>query len=320
MAPRILRRSRPLLARAGQALAVAFIVVVITFLLVRITPGDPARGILGTRATTDAVAALRAQLHLNEPLWQQFTDYFGALLHGDLGNSVITPGRSVWSVVSSSFPVTLSVIVLTTAIATLTGIPIGLWAALSRRRGVDVGVRTAVSVSLATPPFLFGLVLVFVFALTLGVLPAGGWPGSWPQNFSYILLPSVALAGFLTPLVVRTVRQAALDVNDEEFVEAALARGLQSRTIVARHVLPNSLLPVVTVLGLNFAGLLGGAVVVEAVFNLPGIGTQLVQAVQQRDYTVIQGIALMTALVVVAVNLVVDLLYAVIDPRTRRRS
>lgn len=310
---------RFLAARVGQAVVVALAVVVIVFVLVRLTPGDPARGILGEKASAQAVAALRAQLHLNEPLWRQFGDYFGGLLHGNLGQSLAIPGLPVSQVILSSLPVTLSVIVLTLLIATVTGIPIGLVAALSKRRSLDVGIRALVSICLASPPFLLGLVLLLVFSLSAGLLPAGGWAGSWPQNVRFIILPGLALAGFLTPLVIRTVRQAALDVSDEEFIEASVARGLSPRAVVARHILPNSLLPVVTLLGLTFGGLIGGAVVVEAVFNLPGIGARLVQAVGARDYTVIQGIALVTALIVVGVNLGTDLLYAWIDPRTGRR-
>jgi peptide/nickel transport system permease protein len=303
----------------GQALVVAFVVTVIVFVLVRLVPGDPARGILGTHASTEAVAALRAQLHLNLPLWRQFLVYFGGLFRGDLGESVITPGLSVSSVLSSSLPVTLSIIVATSLISSVVGIAVGLSSALSGRRVVDIGVRAIVSISLASPPFLIALVLLFAFALSMSLLPAGGWGGGWPANLRYIVLPSVALSGYLAPLVIRTVRQAAMDVNEQEFVEAAIARGLPRRTVVLKHILPNSLLPLVTLLALNVGGLVGGAVVVEAVFGLPGIGTQLVQAVQQRDYTVIQGIALVTALIVVAANLCADLLYAVVDPRTRRQ-
>jgi peptide/nickel transport system permease protein len=306
------------LPRLVQALVVAFAVAAIAFLLVRIAPGDPARAILGEKASADAVAAFRAQLHLNEPMWRQFVDYFRGIAQGDLGRSLIVSQLTVGSIIVKALPVTLSVILLTLVISAVIGIPVGLLAALSKVKYLDVGIRTTVAISLAMPPFLAGLILLLVFSFSLNLLPTGGWPGHWPENFRYIILPSLALACFLGPFVIRTVRQAALDVSEEEFVEAAIVRGLPQRTVVFRHILPNSLLPVVTLLGITFGALISGAVVVEAVFNLPGIGTQLAQAVGSRDYTVVQGIALVTGLIVVGVNLVTDVVYAIVDPRARR--
>lgn len=315
----MLRSSRYLTARLGQAVVVAFVVVVIVFLLVRLVPGDPARGILGTHASAQAVAALRAQLHLNLPLWRQFVDYFQGIVRGNLGQSVITPGLAVSSVISSTLPTTLSIIAVTILISIVVGIPMGLLAALSKGRALDMGVRAVVSIALASPPFLIALVLLFALALSTSIFPAGGWGNGWPDNFRFVALPSLALSGYLAPLIIRTMRQAAIDVSDQAFVEAAIARGLSPRTVVGKHILPNSMLPLVTLVGLNVGGLVGGAIVVEVVFGVPGIGSQLVQAVQQRDYTLIQGIALVTTVIVVGANLAADLLYSFVDPRTRRQ-
>jgi peptide/nickel transport system permease protein len=214
--------------------------------------------------------------------------------------------------------VTFLLIPLSLVLALILGIPAGLAAGLAQRRGVDLGIRSAATLCLAFPPYLIGLVLLLVFSLNAGWFPAGGWPGEWPANLEYVVLPSVALAAFVTPLVTRTVRQAASDVGGEQFVEAAMARGIPERTIVLRHILPNTLVPLMTLIGLLVGGMIGSAAVVEAVFNLPGLGTALAQAVHTRDYTVIQGIALVTALIVVGVNLVIDLLCVLVDPRTRR--
>jgi peptide/nickel transport system permease protein len=180
-------------------------------------------------------------------------------------------------------------------------------------------VRTLLSLMLACPPFFLGLLLILGPALELGWLPAGGWPDRWPENTRYIVLPSLALAGYLVPQIARSVRQAALDATREQWYEAALARGLSTRTLTLRHVLPNSLLPVVTLVALNIGALIAGAVVVEAAFGLPGIGQELLSAINQRDYPLIQGIVIVTALIVVVSNLLADVAYRVLDPRTARR-
>lgn len=312
------RQLTTLLRHAGQAVVVAFVVVVLTFLMVRLTPGNAVTAITGTHGTNFSRAALYAQFHLNEPLVQQFGSYMSDLAHGNLGRSLVQQGRPVVDIVGSTLPVTLSLIAGTILVACLLGIPLGLLAALSSRRGVDVAVRTVLSLMLASPPFFLGLLLILVVALGSGWLPAGGWAGSWPVNLRYLALPALALAGYLVPLIGRAVRQAATEAKTELWYEAALARGLSRRTLAIRHVLPNSLLPVVTLVGLNAAALIAGAVVVESVFGIPGIGQELITAIEQRDYPVIQGIVLVTALVVVLCNLLADVGYGLVDPRTAR--
>lgn len=302
----------------GQLLIVTVVVVLLTFLMVRVAPGDAVDAISGTHGTDATRAALRAELHLDDSLPRQFAAYVSGLARGDLGRSLVQQGRSVDAIIGARLPVTLAVIVGTIVLGCLIAIPLGLLAALAPWRATDVTVRTTLSLLLACPPFFLGLLLILGPALALGWLPAGGWPGTWPQNLRFVVLPSLALAGYLVPQVARAVRQAALDATREQWYDAALARGLSGPTLALRHVLTNSLLPVVTLVGLNIGALIAGAVVVEAVFGLPGIGQELLAAINQRDYPLIQGIVLVTALIVVLSNLLADIAYRLIDPRTRR--
>jgi peptide/nickel transport system permease protein len=303
----------------GQALVVAFAVVTVSYLLVRLVPGDPAQAILGARATPQAVEALRHEMHIDQPLLQGYVDYLGGLVRGDLGNSIVQSDQSVATIIGRTLPVTIDLIVATMILSVVVGVPLGLLAALTPRPAVDHGTRIGLVILLATPPFFLGLLLIATFSLHWSLLPAGGWAGAWPANFRYLILPAVAMSAFLMPQIARTVRQVAIDVSRQDFIEATVARGMPSWVIVGRHVLPNSLLPVITLLGLNMGALIAGAVVVEAVFGMPGIGSQLVQSVAQRDYPVIQGIAIVSALFVVFANAGADALYVVADPRTRRR-
>jgi peptide/nickel transport system permease protein len=283
-----------------------------------VAPGDAVDVVSGTHGTDETRAALRAELHLDDPLAEQFGAYVGDLATGDLGRSLVQQGRRIDAIIGERLPVTLAVIAGTIVIGCAVAVPLGLLAALSSRRGTDAGVRTLLSVLLACPPFFLGLLLILGPALAWGWLPAGGWAGEWPANLRYLALPSLALAGYLVPQVARAVRTAALEATREPWYEAALARGLAPRTLVTRHVLQNSLLPVVTLVGLNIGALIAGAVVVEAVFGLPGIGPELINAINQRDYPLIQGIVLVSAFIVVLANLLADAGYRLVDPRTRR--
>jgi peptide/nickel transport system permease protein len=306
-------------AGLGQALLVAFVVVTLSYLLVRLVPGDPAEAVLGARATPEAVKALRHQMHIDQPLVAGYLTYMRGVVRGDLGHSIVQSNESVTSIVQQTLPVTLELVFATMLLSFVVGVPVGLFTALTGKRSLDHLTRIGLVILLATPPFFFGLLLILAFALHWPIFPAGGWAGSWPANLRYLVLPAVAMSAFLMPQIARTVRQVAMDVSRQDFIEAAIARGVSDRTVVVKHVLPNSLLPVITLLGLNVGALIAGAVVVEAVFGLPGIGSQLVQSVSQRDYPVIQGIAIVSALFVVFSNAAADALYVLADPRTRRQ-
>jgi peptide/nickel transport system permease protein len=311
------RPAKKIAQRLGEFVFVAAVVVILTTLLIHLAPGDPARVILGVRASPEAVDQLRSQLGLNQGVFTQIVDAFERLLHGDLGTSLINSTESVSSIVGSAIPITASIIGGALLIATVIGVPLGLWAGVSRRRGVSRGISSAALVLLSFPPFALSLVLLLIVAVGMGLAPAGGWGHGWPENLRYAWLPSLALSALVMPQVIRTVRQTASEAAAQDFVEAARSRGLSPTRIALRHILPNSLLPVITVIGLNAAGLIAGAVVVEAVFGLPGLGGVLSSAVNERDYTVIQGVALATAVAVITINLITDLLYALVDPRVR---
>jgi peptide/nickel transport system permease protein len=321
-----LRRSSPesvralpvrLLCRVGEVALVAVLVVVLTALLVRLTPGDPARGILGERASAASVQQLRVQLGLDRPLLTQIGHTLGDAARGDLGTSLVRRDRGVASIVGEALPITLSLIVGATLISVFVGVPLGLLGAMTSRRRVDRLVNVFSITVLSVPPFVLSLLLLLVLALGLGLAPSGGWGTGWPDNLRYAWVPSLALSGLLMPQVIRTTRQTARELQSQEFVEAAEARGLSPTRVALRHILPNSALPIVTIVGFNAAALLGGAVVVEAVFGIPGFGQVLVDAVQSRDYPVIQGVALASALLVVGLNLLIDVFYSVADPRSR---
>lgn len=305
-----------LLRRTVHLVTVAAAVSVVTFGLIHLVPGDPAETILGTKANPENLRALRAELGVDQSLWEQARSFFADLLHGNLGHSITEP-RSVSDMIVPAFGVTLCVVAVAIAVSTVLGVGLGLAAALAKRRGVDVGIRAVGMVLLATPTFLLGLLLILVAAIHLAWLPAGGWGGTPEQRLRSVVLPALALAGMMTPLVTRAVRQAAREAMAQPYVAAATSRGLPHRLVILRHVLPNSLLPVITVIGYSAAAVVGGSAVVEAVFALPGIGSLLVTAVASRDYPVIQGVALAIAIFVVIVNFATDVIHALVDPRTR---
>lgn len=300
-----------LLRRTGQLVAVTVVVTILTFAFVHLIPGDPAVTILGVHATPENLAALRAELGLDRPLPQQFWNFVSSLARGDLGNSIAT-SRPVASMAVPAFGVTFGLLALAVGFSTVVGVAGGLWAALSAFPAVDRTVRITGMVLLAVPTFLLGLLLISLFAVRLGILPAGGWTSA-----QSVVLPVLALGGVQAPLIARAVRASALETVNQPFVIAAMSRGLGRRRLVMGHVLPNSLLPVITVIGFTIAGLVGGSAVIEAVFAIPGIGSLLVSAVTARDYPVIQGVTIMTAVFVVLVNFITDVIYALVDPRTR---
>lgn len=308
---------RWILQRCRQLLATVFCVVLIAFAMVHLLPGNPAVTILGIYATPESLAALEHQLHLDRPLVSQLGYYLGDLVRGDLGISLVQGSKSVASLVLPALGITLWVVVSTVVVATLLAIPIGLAAGWSRRRGVDAVVRVGAMVLLAIPPFVVGLLLLLVVALKLNAAPAGGWAGNFLGDWAYLWLPVLALAAHLLPTLVMVIRQSVLETAGQHFVEAAISRGLSPRRVIVNHVLKNSLLPLITVMGLNIGGLIGGAVVIETVFTLPGIGQLLVNSVSVRDYPVVQAVVVLTALVTVLSNFVADILYRRVDPRTK---
>lgn len=314
---RLLRGLVPALRVLAQAIAVAAGVVVVTFLLVRLVPGDPARAILGEQASPEAIRALRAELGLDQSLPSQFVDYVRGLAEGDLGTSLTNRGTPVSTLVLDGLANTMLLVLASIVVSVFVGVALGLWGGTSQRKAIDVVLRSVAMVLLAAPVALVGLVLILTVAVGAGLAPAGGWGDGYPDNLRYLWLPTLALSLHLTPIIQRAVRQRARVVLRDEHIEAAIGRGLSPLRVTLAHVLPNCALPVITLVGLSLGGLVSGAVVVEAVFGLHGTGATLVRAVDDRDYPVIQGVALVAALITVIGNLLAEAAQRAVDPRTR---
>ena len=283
----------------------------------QILPGDPASIILGTEAQPDTLAAVRHQLGLDIPISQRYFLWIGGMLTGDLGLSYtyqVPVAGLLGSRIAVSLPLALMAMVLSTGI----GIPAGVIAAARRGRPADAGVMGAAQIGLAVPNFWLGLLLILLFAVRLGWLPASGFvgwgQGIWPA-LRTLLLPALALALPQAAILARVARSAVLETLGEDYVRTARAKGLAERAALWRHAVPNALIPVVTILGLQFSFLIAGTVIIENVFTLPGIGRLVFQAIAGRDLIVVQDLVVLLAGVVIVVNFVVDLLYAVLDPR-----
>jgi peptide/nickel transport system permease protein len=306
---------RRLLAVVPRLVGVVLVVVVLTELM----PGDPAVIMAGDGATPEAIAAVRAQLHLDRPVWERLADYVGGVLHGDLGTSPGT-AQPITERIGAALPVTLSLVLVTMVIAIVLGVGFGAAAALRRGRFLDRAVITGSSVLLAVPAFVVGLFLVLELAVARPWLPAGGFaplsagPGAW---LAHLVLPGLALALVGAAELARQTRGAVLDVLGRDFVRAARARGIAERYVLGKHAAKSSASPVVTVTGLQVAGILGGTIVVERIFGMHGLGSLAVDAVLRRDVLLLQGIVLVVAVGVLVINLLVDLSYGYFDPRVR---
>ena len=291
----------------------------VVFIVLEVLPGDPAAMMLGVNAREDTLAALRAQMGLDRPAWERYLLWIGGLATGDLGVShtyAVPVAELIGERVAVSLPLALLAIALSTAIA----IPLGAMAAARRNQGADLAVGIFVQIGVAVPNFWFAMLLILLFAVFLGWLPAGGFAG-WDAGLGpallSLLLPTVALALPQAAILTRVTRSSVLEVLSEDFVRTARAKGLSPRATLWRHAMRNALIPVVTIMGLQFSFLLAGTIIIENVFYLPGLGRLLFQAIAQRDLIVVKDLVVLLAGTVVLVNLCVDLLYAVIDPRLR---
>ncbi|WP_427026333.1 ABC transporter permease (plasmid) [Aureimonas ureilytica] len=309
-----------LLARRAFGLVSTLLVVsFLIFLAMNVLPGDPAAVMLGTSAQPDTLAALRTQMGLDAPMLVRFGRWIGGALTGDFGISY-TYGVPVAGLVGERLLVTLPLAALSTLIAILVSIPLGVTAAAHQGRWRDGLVTVFTQGSVALPNFWIGLLLILVFSVSLGWMPAGGFPG-WQAGLgpalAALLLPAVALALPQAGILTRVTRTAVLDILNEDFVRTARAKGLDRRRALWRHVVPNALLPVVTMLGLQFTYLVAGSVLVENVFGVPGLGRLAYQAFSQRDLIVMQSVVLFLAGLVIVVNFLVDMAYLALDPRLR---
>jgi peptide/nickel transport system permease protein len=308
-----------LIRRLAGAFLVLVLVSLMSFALIWLVPGDPAAAFLDASATPDQVAKLRSALGLDLSLPQQMFGWYGRILSGDLGQSILL-NRSVTAALVERLPVTLSLAALALAFAVFFGVAAGIVAAVNHNRWPDQAVMTTALLGLSVPDFWLGLVMVLVFAVSLGWLPSGGFtpflqsPAEWLRG---MILPALTLGLVQVGFIARMARASMLDTLSQDYVRTADAKGLAKLHVVLRHALPNAMIPILTVIGIVSGALLGGAVIVEQVFSIPGIGRLIVGAIASRDFPVLQGGLLFLAVVYLAINLVVDILYAVVDPRVR---
>ncbi len=309
---------RLVLGRLVQSVIVIALIIIGTAVMVRLVPGDPAIIILGLDATPESLDALRTQLGLDLPLYQQLLNQLGGLVVGDLGESAFN-GRPVADMIGAAIPVTLLLVVVGIVFALIIALPLGLLPAFGvGAYGIRV-LRISMVVLIAFPSFVIALYLLLLFGVQLRWAPAGGWSAAWPDALRFVWLPALALGLFLVPILVRSIERQARQLMSEEFVEAAIARGIPRLKIVVRHVLPNTLLPVITLVGYSVTVLIGGAVIIEAVYGVPGLGSVILLAVGQRDYPVIVGVTVFTGIMAVVISLITDVLYSIADPRVRIR-
>jgi peptide/nickel transport system permease protein len=308
-----------LIRRILAAIPVMGVVALFVFLLLRLTPGDPAAIIAGDNATPEQLDRIRTQLGLNEPLYTQFFSWVWRLLHGDFGTSLIS-NVPVLQMVNQRIEPSLSVALSVMLVSILVAIPLGVIAAWKHGTWIDRLVMALSVVGFSVPVFVIGYVLVQVFAIELRWVPVQGFRSitrGFGPFFERMVLPTVALSFVYVALIARMTRAAMLNVLGEDFVRTARAKGINEGSVLFRHALRNAAVPVITVIGTGFALLISGVVVTESVFNLPGIGRLTVDAVLARDFPVIQAMILLTSGVYVGVNLLIDLAYALLDPRIR---
>ncbi len=290
---------------------VLWAVVTLVFLLIHIVPGDPARQLVGENASEEQVQAVRSQLGLDKPLLTQYGDYWRGLIQGDWGENPVTR-QTVLSRISSRYPATIKLAIAALFIATVVSIPLGVTAATHQGSLIDSGSTLVALLGISLPSFALGPLLMLIFSVELGVTPVSGAGG-----LDSLILPAVTLGAGLSAILTRIVRSSVLEELGEDYVRTARAKGLPERTVIYKHVLKNGLIPVVTVLGLQFGVLLAGAIITERVFSWPGVGSLLVDSISERDYKLTQGCILVIAVTYVLVNNATDLAYRFLDPRIK---
>jgi peptide/nickel transport system permease protein len=300
-----------LLRRLGQSAVTLAGVSVLVFVILRVVPGDPAKMLLPEGAPQSAVDELNRHLGLREPLWVQYGIFIRSVVRGDFGQS-FQYRSPAFQVVVERLPATIQLTLAAMALTVVFGVSIGIVAAVRRGTGYDYTGTVLAVLGQSLPNFWLGIMLILLFGVTLRWLPTSGF-----QGWSYLVLPSVTLAAFPTALVARLTRSSMLEILGREYVRTGRAKGLTERAVVLRHALKNATIPVLTVLGLQIGTLLGGAVITESVFAWPGMGKLVVDAIFFRDFPVVQTILIFSATIFVVINLVVDLLYTVLDPRIR---
>ena len=304
--------------RLGFAIVTLFAVLTLVFFIVRILPGDPAMVILGDQASMEAIDALRARLGLDRPLIVQYSDFMVGVLSGDWGTSLVS-GRPVIGEILKVLPATIELTLVSLLLGALIGIPLGIWSAVKRNRLPDYFTRLSSLIGLSFPAFVSAILLLLVFAIQLRWFPviSSGQGTTLLERLRDLALPAINLGLIMAAYITRVARSSMLEVLSQDYVRTARAKGIIFSQIIWRHCLLNSMIPVVTVVGLYLGILIGNSVLTEIVFNRPGLGKLIVGALNQRDYTMLQGMMVIYTLIVVVVNLLTDLTYGLIDPRVK---
>ncbi|CAH1692347.1 Glutathione transport system permease protein GsiC [Hyphomicrobiales bacterium] len=303
------------LKRLLKAIPTLLLMLTVIFVLVRLVPGDPAMAILGDMATEESLRALRDRLGLNEPMHVQYFTFVMNALTGDFGRSLMS-GRTVWEEVAKVLPYTLELTASAIAIGAIFGIPLGTWAAIRRNAWPDYIGRLVSLTGLSFPGFVLGILMLLAFAVQLGWFPVmNSQATDLAQHFRNLALPALNLGLIMTAYIMRVTRSSMLNVLGEDYIRTARAKGVAPRGVVTHHALRNALVPVVTVVGLYFGTLIGNSVLVEIVFTRPGLGKLILGALTSRDYTLLQGLMIIFAALVIVVNILTDIAYTLVDPR-----
>jgi peptide/nickel transport system permease protein len=308
-----------ILRRLLLVIPVCFGISVVVFLLIHLVPGDPARVMLGLQADEAMVAAIREELGLNRPLPIQYVDWVSHALRGDLGRSYLTD-EPVFTAVLGRLPATLTLALAAFAVSLLIALPIGILSGTRPYTKADYGAMVFAQLGVAIPEFWLGIMLILVFSLYLRWVPPSGYVSLWENPVAWLqhlILPAVTVGVVNGAVLTRFLRSSMLEVMHQDYVRTARAKGVAERRVITLHALKNALIPTVTVIGLQFAFMLGGVVVVEVIFAWPGVGRLALDAIARRDYPMVQGAVLAVALTFVAINLLVDIAYAVLDPRIK---
>ncbi|MGD2041609.1 MAG: ABC transporter permease [Anaerolineae bacterium] len=307
---------RYLATRFALAIPTMLAVLTLVFFVVRVIPGDPATAALGDYASEEAVDAMRERMGLNDPLYVQYFRFLGNMLRGDLGTSMIT-GTPINESIRSVLPYTLQLTLTAVVIGALFGVPVGVYTAVKRNSLADYVGRILSLAGLSVPAFYLGILIMYAFAIKVPLFPAvgGGELDDLQDNLSHLVLPALTLGLIMTASVARLTRSAMLNVLSEHYVRTARAKGLAELVVIVSHALRAALVPIVSIIGIWAANLIADSVLTETVFARPGLGKMLVGAIQQRDYTALQSIMVVYTLFIVVINLIVDVIYSVVDPR-----
>ena len=309
---------KQILTRLALTLPVVWLVVSLVFLLIHLVPGDPILQMLGDGATPADISALRHQYGLDQPLLTQYLHYWNGVLHGDLGSS-IRLRATVFNLISARYPYTLVLTLTALGFGLALSLPAGILAAVRRGRWLDQLLSVVSLFGLSVPGLALGPILILIFSIQLGWMPVSGANsgGGRSIDWHYLVLPSIAMGASLAAILTRMIRTAMLEELGQDYIRTARAKGLSETAVVCRHALPNALVPIVTVVGLQFGALLAGAIVTETIFSWPGLGRLTVSAISNRDYALVQGCLLSIGLTYVLVNLLTDVVYRWVNPRMR---